>query len=225
MTHQTVRYTKEEHVGELVLQRPEAQNTINQSMAEDVARIMAEIYGDEDVRALIISGAGEDFCVGTDMEALSSANGRAQIIQCLTISPFFHRFDRPVVAAINGSALGQGLELALACDLRVCGENSRFGLPQVSRGEIPWDGGTQRLSRLVGRGRALQMILTGEIIDAREARRIGLINWMVPDDEVKSKAVEVAREMAAKAPIALRFVKEAVSKGMDMTMEQGLRLE
>ena len=123
------------------------------------------------------------------------------------------------------SAIGQGLELALACDIRIASETSRFGLPQIEAGHILWDGGTQRLSRLVGKGKALEMILTGEVIDAQEALRIGLVHKVVSAGELMEVTMKMAQEMASKGPIALRYTKEAVYKGMDMTLEQGLRLE
>jgi enoyl-CoA hydratase len=121
--------------------------------------------------------------------------------------------------------MGQGLELALACDIRIASETSYFGMPHIKSGLIPWDGGTQRLSRLVGRGKALEMILTGEIIDAQEALRIGLVHRVVPKKDLTEVTMKLAQEMASKGPIALRYTKEAVYKGMDMTLEQGLRLE
>lgn len=133
------------------------------------------------------------------------------------------RLDQPVIAAIAGDAVGLGLELVLAGDLRMARESSRFSLPHIRAGLIPWDGGTQRLARLVGRAKALEMILTGRPIEAREAQRIGLINRVEPDP--LQAGMELAREMALKAAVALRFGKEAVLKGMDLTLDQGLRLE
>ena len=133
--------------------------------------------------------------------------------------------DRPVISAIDGEVTGLGLELALACDIRIATEISHFGLPHVREGLIPWDGGTQRLSRLVGRSKAMEMILTGEIIDAQEAYRIGLVNRVVPPKELMSLVMDMAREIASKGPVALRYAKEAIHKGMDLTLEQGLRLE
>jgi enoyl-CoA hydratase/carnithine racemase len=133
--------------------------------------------------------------------------------------------DRPVIAAINGVALGQGLELALACDLRVCSRTASFGMPQLTSGEMPWDGGTQRLSRLVGRGKALELILLGETIDADEALRIGLVHKIAPPAEMSGMVRMMARKISDQSLSALAYVKEAVYKGMDLTLEQGLRLE
>lgn len=133
--------------------------------------------------------------------------------------------EQPVIAAMTGNAMGQGLELLLACDIRMAAETSRFGLPQIKNDFIPFDGGTQRLSRLIGRGKALELILTGKTIDAQEAMRIGLMTKILPKRDIVQKAMETAKEMAAKSPISLRYAKEAIQKGMDLTLEQGLRLE
>ena len=131
----------------------------------------------------------------------------------------------PSIAAINGDAIGIGLELALACDLRICTETAHFAMNHIMYGGIPWDGGTQRLSRIVGRGKAMEMILTGEVIDAQEAHSIGLVHRVIPDDEILTVVMDTAREIASKGPIAVRYAKEAIRKGMDLTLEQGLRLE
>ena len=135
------------------------------------------------------------------------------------------KLDLPIIAAIHRDAVGQGLELALACDIRVSTESSCFGFPHIQRGSIPWNGGTQRLSRLVGRGKALEMILTGERINAREAYRIGLVNRISSSGELMAVVMKMAQEMASKAPLALRYAREVVHKGMDLSLEQGLRLE
>ena len=133
--------------------------------------------------------------------------------------------DRPVIAAINGDALGEGLELALSCDIRLASDKARFGFPQVASGLIPMNGGTQRLPRLIGKGKALELILTAETIDAEEAFEIGLVSKVIPQEKLASEAETLAQNIASKAPISLRYVKEAVNKGMDLTLEQGLRLE
>jgi len=142
-----------------------------------------------------------------------------------SICDIIGRFEQLVIIGLDGDAVGQGLEMALACDIRIASETSHFGLPQIKAGHIPWDGGTQRLSRLVGKGKALEMILTGEVIDAQEALRMGLVHRIVSATELREAAMKTAREMASKSPVALRYAKEAVYKGMDMTLEQGLRLE
>ena len=131
----------------------------------------------------------------------------------------------PVIAAINGDAMDQGLEMALACDLRVAVEDAGLGITDLSRGVVPWDGGTQRLPRLVGRGMAMEMLLTGRVLDAREALKVGLVHHVVPCEQLDGAVGKLAATLAGKAPIALRYAKEAVMKGMDGPMEQGMRLE
>jgi enoyl-CoA hydratase len=133
--------------------------------------------------------------------------------------------ERPVIIGIRGDALGLGLEMALACDVRIASETSRFGLCQVKAGLMPCDGGTQRLSRTVGKAKALEMILTGDLIEAQEANRIGLVSRIVPADKVTTTVMEIARDMASKSSVSLEYCKEAILKGMDLTLEQGLRLE
>ena len=135
------------------------------------------------------------------------------------------KLDQPVIAAIHGNLFGQGLELVLACDIRIASEKSHFGFSHIKAGLIPGDGGTQRLSRLVGKGKALEMILLGETIDAQEAYRIDLVNSVIPSEELMTAVTKMAQEMASKAPISLRYTKEAIHKGMDLTLEQGLHLE
>ena len=197
------------------------------------ARILAELNGlcddiawDEEIRVVIISDTEEKvLSEEADLIKAVSMGDLEEEEKIWSFTEPISKIDRPVIAAISGDAIGQGLELALACDIRIASETSCFGLPQIKTGHIPWDGGTQRLSRLVGRGKALEMILTGEIIDVQEAFRIGLVNKVVPKKELMEAAMKMAQEMASKGPIPLRHTKEAVYKGMDMTLEQGLRLE
>ena len=133
--------------------------------------------------------------------------------------------EAPLIAAVNGPAIGQGLELALACDIRIAGEGARFAMPQVPAGVLPWDGGTQRLPRIVGRGRAMEMLMTGREVDAREALDMGLVHEVVPHAELAARVQALAESIAAAAPIALRYTKEAVLRGVDMGLDAGLRLE
>ncbi len=222
MSYETLTLQKKEHV--VVINMISLGNE-----AAKMARLSdlcAEIISDEAARVIILTGAGQhSFSMGTDLlGGVSKVNEESQRKVCSIASPIA-RLDRPVIAAINGDAIGQGLELILACDIRIAIETAGFGLPHITTGLIPWDGGTQRLSRLVGRGKAMEMILTGEIIDAQEAYRIGLINRIVHPDELMAVAMDIAQEMASRGSIALRYTKEAIYKGMDMTLEQGLRLE
>jgi enoyl-CoA hydratase/carnithine racemase len=195
-------------------------------LSHELTELCAEITWDEKVRVIVITGSGEkSFSLGTGLNRTVSGTGEEEEMKFFSIAEPIARMDRPVIAAINGDAIGQGLEVILACDIRIAVETSRFGMPQIKGGLIPWDGGTQRLTRLVGRGKALEMIFTGETIDAKEAYRVGLVNKVVPPQELMSTVMRMAEEMASKGSIALRYTKEAVYQGMDLTLEQGLRLE
>ena len=185
-------------------------------LADELTDVCAEIGSNGETRVVILDGIEENALPMEGADAETMARSLSQPIASL---------DFPVIASINGDVIGIGLELALACDIRITKESSRFGLPHIRAGLIPWDGGTQRLSRLVGKGKALELILTGETIDAQEAFRIGLVSKVVPSDQLMVVAMDMAREMVSKSPIALRYAKEAIYKGMDLTMEQGLHLE
>jgi enoyl-CoA hydratase/carnithine racemase len=224
MGEDMVIYEKRESTAIITLNRPDTNNAINAQMVAQVKDIGGEISGDNDIRVVIIEGR-ETFCAGTDSEGLSLSDSKADIVEQQSVSSIVAGLEVPSIAAINGEAFGQGLELALACDLRICTETALFAMNHMASGDTPWDGGTQRLPRLVGRGKAMEMILTGGIIDAREAHRIGLVNKVVRAEELMAVVVDTARQIASRGPIALRYAKEAVHKGMDLTLEQGLRLE
>ena len=214
MSYATIIYTKEDHIARITLNRPEVNNAINLRLAQELADACCEINQDDDICVVVITGAGDKaFCCGSEPD---SRCGVATAVA---------NIDRPVIAAINGDALGQGLELALGCDIRLAADRARFGFPEVAMGLIPMDGGTQRLPRLVGRTKALELILTSEIIDAEEAFGIGLVSKVVSPETLASEVGATAQTIASKGPIALRYVKEAVNKGLDLTLEQGLRLE
>jgi enoyl-CoA hydratase len=217
MPYATVIYTKKGHIARVILNRPEENNTINQQLAQELDEICGQINQDKDVYVVTVTGAGDKaFCSGAELEPAEPWYSTASAIASI---------DCPVIAAINGDALGAGLELALSCDIRLASDKARFGLPQVARGLIPMDGGTQRLPRIVGRGKAMELLFTAEIISAGEALEIGLISRVVPPEKLAGEVEALAENIAAKGPIALRYTKEAVNKGLDMTLEQGLRLE
>ena len=212
MSNSGVVYSKDGHVAFITLNRPETDNAIDRQLARELEEVCAGANLDDDIYVVVITGAGDRaFCTGSQLQT----NAAAAVAG----------IDRPVIAAVNGDALGEGLELALACDIRLASDKSRFGLPQVGAGLIPADGGTQRLPRLIGRGKAMEMILTAKTIDAREALEIGLVSRIMPPEQLAGEAAGLAQKMATQAPISLRYVKEAVNKGLDMTLEQGLRLE
>lgn len=222
----SVLYKKKDHVGLITLNRPKSRNAINAQMVAELSDIRNEINADSETRVVVLTGKGAKFfCMGTESTELSSTEDRAKLMERLSIASCIYKIDLPVISAINGDATGQGLELALACDLRICTKSARFAMPHVTLGEIPWDGGTQRLSRLVGKGKAMEMILLGETIGSREALRIGLVHRVVEPKSLLREAMSMAKGLAQKSPIALRFVKEAICKGLDLTLWQGLRLE
>ncbi len=234
MRYATIIYTKKDHIAHITLNRPEANNIINQQLAQELEDICCGINQDDNTYVVVITGAGDRaFCGGSELERLIQASNTVEtsssklkdVSTKYSAATAIANIDRPVIAAINGDALGQGLELALSCDIRLASHRARFGFPQVASGLIPTDGGTQRLPRLVGRGKALELILTAETISAEEAFEIGLVSQVAPQENLAAEVEALAQSIASKAPIALRYIKEAVNKGMDLTLEQGLRLE
>jgi enoyl-CoA hydratase/carnithine racemase len=226
MLYQTLNYQKKEKAGTISILGPVDNPAKLAQLSDELNEVCSEITWDEGVRVVILSGAEE--VTFPAAEGSKEANTRAGEEQTIPFSPVAEpvaKLDQPVIVAIHGNIFGQGLELALACDIRIASEKSHFGFPHIKAGLIPGDGGTQRLSRLVGKGKALEMILLGETIDAQEAYRIDLVNSVIPSDEVMPTVTKMAQEMASKAPISLRYTKEAIVKGMDLTLEQGLHLE
>lgn len=214
MPYSTVSYASKDHVAYLTLNRPEAANSINLELAQELEDACRQINQDDEIYVVVLSGAGDSFCGGG--EKAGAVYGVAAAVADI---------EKPVIAAINGDALGQGLELALSGDIRLAADKAKLGFPQLAQGLIPADGGTQRLARLVGRGKALELILTAETITAQEALEIGLVDRVVGGAKLAGEAKALAESIAEKGPIALRFIKEAVNKGLDLTLEQGLRLE
>jgi enoyl-CoA hydratase/carnithine racemase len=202
---------KKDHIARITLNRPEVDNRINLQFTQEMEEICAAINQDDDIYVVLLTGAGEKFSCGSEIKSNVAASVAG--------------IEKPVIAAINGDAIGDGLELALSCDIRIAANTAIFGLTQLESGTIPADGGTQRLPRLIGKGKALELMLTAETVTAAEALDIGLVSKVVPGAELTTEAEALVQGIATKAPISLRYVKEAVNKGMDMTMGQGLRLE
>lgn len=188
-------------------------------LAAELTELCDRIAWDEETRVIVIAFGGELLHISSGDLAPHNSVERASMVEPVA------RLKQPVIAAIRGDATGVGLELALACDIRIGTEGACFGLPQVEEGLIPSNGGTQRLPRLVGQSKAIEMILTGELIDASEACRIGLLHRMVASDALMSTAMTLAQDMASKSPLSLSYAKEALHKGMDLTLDQGLRME
>lgn len=213
---------REPGIALLTLNRPEVRNAIDLAMVEEIHDALSTLGARDDVAALVITGAGEKaFAAGADIAELLERTHK-DALRAINSALFkrVEEFPRPTIAAVRGFALGGGSELALACDIRIVGESARFGQPEVSLGILPGAGATYRLPRLIGLGRAKELIFTGAIIDAREAERIGLANRVVPDAQVLDAALEMARKIAAQAPLAVRLAKlvlNAGARGASMT--------
>lgn len=225
MSNQILSSQKKEHIWVININGEVSHQEGIAQLSAELLDASSKISEDEEIRVIIFSGSGENpFHIETDLFDLAGERVESAVTLYSITEPIA-KLDRPTIAAINGNAIGEGLEMALACDLRIAAENSHFGLCHIPKGVIPWNGGTQRLSRLVGRGKAMEMILTGEVIDAHEAYRIGLVNKVVPPGELTATVMNLAEGISSGGPIALKYAKEAIHKGMDMTLEQGLRLE
>ena len=229
MSEKPVRYEVTDHVATITLNRPEVRNAMNTALREAMLHHFTALSTSDDVRVIVVTGAGDRaFSAGADIrefvEAQTPTRFREQRRR-LEFRQVMERCPQPIIAAIRGVALGGGLELALACDIRIAADDASLGLTEVNLAIIPGGGGTQRLPRLVGRGKALEMILTGARIDARKALRIGLIEHIMPTTEIHAATQTLARTLAERAPVAMRYAKEAVVKGLGMSLEDGLRLE
>ena len=229
MSEAPVLYEVADHVATITLNRPEVRNAMNTALREAMLERFAALATDDDVRVIVVKGAGDKaFSAGADIrefvEPLVPTQFREQRRR-IDFRQVMDRCPQPIIAAIRGVALGGGLELALACDIRIAADDAQLGLTEVNLAIIPGGGGTQRLPRLIGRGKALEMILTGARIGAAEALRLGLVERVVPAAEVLTAAQDLARELAGRAPVALRYAKEAVVKGLGMSLDDGLRLE
>ncbi|MCX6835318.1 MAG: enoyl-CoA hydratase-related protein [candidate division Zixibacteria bacterium] len=212
----------------LTINREKAMNALNRETIKELVDFVGIHWYDPSFSVLIITGAGKAFVAGADISELKDLDTQGGIDLSSRGNWLFkgiQDFPKPVIAAVNGFALGGGCELALACDIRLASEKAKFGQPEVSLGIIPGYGGTQRLSRLVGRGKAMQMILTGDMITAAEAYRIGLVNEVYPAEELLTKALEMANTIASKGPLAMRMAKECINRGQDMSLSSGLAFE
>ncbi len=228
-TLKNVLYEKKGAIAYVTLNRPKVLNALNQQTWEDLRAAFEDARDDTVVRGVILTGAGDKaFIAGADISELANVTAvEAQKSSSYGqgVLDLIEDLGKPVVAAVNGFALGGGCETAMACTIRVASENAKFGQPEVKLGIIPGGGGTQRLPRLVGKGRALQLILSGEMIGAQEAYRIGLVNEVVPAADLIARAEAILKQIFANAPIAVKFALEAVNKGLETNLAEGLSLE
>jgi enoyl-CoA hydratase len=227
--YKTLIYEKKENIGLLTINRPEKMNAISQELTTELSQLLDDIENDEKLRVLVITGSGDKaFVAGADINEIVDRDARLGRKVSRERQEIFSRLENlhvPVIAAVNGYALGGGLELALACSIRICSEKAQFGAPEVKLGIIPGDGGTQRLPRLIGLGRAMEMIITGDFIDAQEAYRVGLANNVFPPEKLMEKAMELAQKIASRPPLAVRYAKEAVNRSQEGDKASGFALE
>jgi enoyl-CoA hydratase len=219
---QNILFARDGGVATITINRPKVLNALNTQTLDELRRVMLACRHDDAVRCVIITGAGEkSFIAGADINELSvqtPTGGRQHAMTGQHVLDLIENLGKPVIAAINGFALGGGCELAMACTIRMAADTARLGQPEINLGIIPGYAGTQRLARLVGRGRALEILLTGDHLTAAEAHRLGLVNRVVPGAELMSEVTKLATALAAKAPIAMRYIIDAVNRGLDMAL-------
>ena len=224
MTFENLLLERDGAVAVLTVNRPKVLNALNTQTLDELRRAILELKRDDAVRVVVLTGAGEkSFVAGADINELSTqtpTTGREHAIAGQHVLDLVEHLGKPVIAAINGYALGGGCELAMACTIRIAAETAKLGQPEINLGLIPGYAGTQRLARIVGRGRALELLLTGDQITAQEAHRLGLVNRVVPAAQLMAEAKTLASSLAAKAPVAIRYILEAVHKGLEMPFAQ-----
>jgi enoyl-CoA hydratase len=228
MPYSAIELSVVDRVATLTVNRPDKLNALNAATIGELGDAIDEIRQRDDIGGAILTGAGRAFVAGADISELAAQTPMQAKQRALRGQQIFRRFEtspKPVIAAVNGFALGGGCELAMSCHLRIASEAAKFGQPEVKLGICPGYGGTQRLPRLVGMGRALQLLLTGEMIDAAEAFRIGLVNRVVPAAELLTAADALLRQMLGNGPLALASCIEAVVRGTETSLEDGLNLE
>ena len=229
MIYENILLEKKDAIAYVTVNRPKVLNALNGATIEELRAAFHELKQDALIRVVILTGAGEKaFVAGADIGELAErdpVSGKEFAHRGQNVFNLIENLGKPVIACINGFALGGGCELALACTLRLASDNARLGQPEVKLGIIPGYGGTQRLPRLVGKGLAMQMVLTGEMITAQEAHRIGLVNEVTSATELIPRAEAIAAKIIANAPLAVQYTLEAVNKGMEMPLANGLFLE
>ncbi|MBX7170433.1 MAG: enoyl-CoA hydratase/isomerase family protein [Pyrinomonadaceae bacterium] len=226
--YETILVEKRGSVAVLTINRPDKLNALGYKVHQEGVAALEELRKDSEVRVVVITGAGEkSFIAGADISEFTGKTPVTQrnIFQEKTLFNSIDAFPKPIIAMINGFCLGGGCEVALACDIRIASEKAKLGQPEINLGIIPGGGGTQRLTRLIGEGKSMEMILTGDMIDAHTAFNLGLVNHVYPVDELEAKTMELANKIAEKSPIALQMAKEAVKLAAKSNLDEGLRRE
>jgi len=229
MSYENIVFEKKSSIAHVTINRPKVLNALNMATMEDLRSAFTAIKDDKEIRVVILTGSGEKaFVAGADIAELSkhdAVSAKEYTHRGQSVLDLIENLGKPVIACINGFALGGGCEIALACTFRLASENAKLGQPEVKLGLIPGYGGTQRLPRLVGKGIAMQLLLAGEMINAQEALRIGLVNEVVAAAELIPRAEALAQKIVANAPLAVQYAMEAVNKGMEMSLSEGLYIE
>ena len=228
-TFQTLIYEKKDSIAYITLNRPKALNVYNIQMRDELYQVLGAVRDDPDVAVAILKGAGDKaFCAGADLTEFLTAPSPIiahQVRWERDVWGLFLSLPQPVIAALHGYVLGDGIEMALCCDIRIASSDAQFGAPEVGLGIIPAAGGTQTLPRMVGRNKALEMLLTGRRLNAQEAYKAGLVNRVVPREELLPTTEEIARKIASYSKMAVRIAKQATIRGLDLTLNEGLELE
>ena len=224
MAYENIILEKEENISVITFNRPEAMNALNNQTRAEFASAIDEVTADDEIKVLILTGNGKAFVAGSDIKEFNKTTPYAAH-NIMRLGEMVEKLEKPVIAAVNGFCLGGGCEIAMGCDIIIASEKAKFGQTEINIGIIPGGGGTQRLPRLIGACRAKELIFTGDIIRAEEADRLGLVNRVVPMDELMPAAKELAKKIAAKSAAALKLAKTAINRGMQTNLESGLKYE
>lgn len=229
MSFKNILFEAKNKIAYLTLNRPDKMNALNWQTMQELQQALTSVKDDANVGGVILTGSGEKaFAAGADIGELAQqtpVSAKEFSLQSQEILRFIERFPKPIIAAVNGFCLGGGSELALACHMRVASEKAKFGQPEVNLGIMCGNGGTQRLPRLIGKGRAIELLITGNMIDANEAYRLGWVNYVMPPDKLITKCEEILQTVFKKGPVAVKLTLEAVIHGLEMTLEEGVQLE
>jgi len=227
--YENILYEKKEKVARITFNRPKSLNALNTALLTELRDVLEDAEADAEVRAVVITGAGDRaFCAGVDIGELlerSSTEASEWLRWAQGITTYIEKIKKPIIAKVNGFCLGGGIELAMACDFRIASKKAIFGLPEINLAIIPGGGGTQRLTRLIGKTKAMEMLMCGEHIDAEEAFRVALVNKVVPADNLDSEVDELVKKLLSKSPVTLGIIKDAVNKGIEMDLERALQYE
>ena len=224
MAYESIIFEKEDNIATITFNRPDARNAVNNQVRAEFAAAIAEVEADDEIKVMILTGNGKAFASGVDIKEFSKTTPY-HAHNVTRLGDMVARLGKPAIAAVNGFCLGGGNEIAMGCDIMIASEKAKFGQPEINIGIIPGGGGTQRLPRLIGVCRAKELIFTGDIITAEEAFNLGLINRVVPADQLMEAAKEIAKKIAAKSLAALKLAKSAINQGMQTSLESGLKYE